>query len=226
MLAVGHISLAYILGKISSKTLKVNPSIPLLMTLSILPDIDIAIGTLIGSTIHRGPTHSILFALIVFTPIFIIYKKRAIPYFIAYISHFLIGDFFVGGHLQLLWPLTTSTFGLHDAGFMYIGINDPINITTELLLFTLTVILIAKTRDYRKFLKNNDKKNLILIIPITTVLLPNFIGYPFSMPIFSALPIMGIAHLFYFILFTIPILTILYNTIKNHKPKHTNNKIS
>ncbi len=110
MFAVGHMSLAYLLGKASSKPLKVNPNIPVLLVLSILPDIDIAFQTLTGSIIHRGPTHSLIVALVIFTPFFILYGKRAVPYFLAFISHFL-GDFFIGGQLQLFWPLSTSNFG-------------------------------------------------------------------------------------------------------------------
>ncbi|MCL2134569.1 MAG: metal-dependent hydrolase [Candidatus Bathyarchaeota archaeon] len=206
-------SLAYLIGKISAKILKTNPNIPTLLVLSILPDIDIAIGTLTKTTIHHGPTHSLIFALAIFTPFFITYNKRAIPYFLAYTSHFLIGDFFIGGQLQLFWPLTTNTFGFHDAGFKYIGINDPINITTEIILLITTIIIITKTQDYKIFLKN-DKKNLILLIPITTVLLPTFTGYPFSIPIILVLPAIGIAHLFYLTLFGIAILTTLHYTIK------------
>jgi len=213
MFAVGHMSLAYLIGKASSKFLKVNPNIPLMLVLSILPDIDIAIGTLTGTAIHRGPTHSLFFSLIIFVPFFIIYSKRAVPYFLAYISHFLLGDFFVGGKLQLFWPLSNNNFGFHQAGFSYVGIGDPINIATELSLLAVAIVIMAKTRDYKIFLKN-DKTNLILLIPIATVLLPTFTGYPFSMPIFLVLPAIGIAHLFFLILFGTSILIILYSTIK------------
>src|SRR3972149_4781364 len=115
MFAVGHMSLAYLLGKASSKTLKVNPNIPVLLVLSILPDIDIVFQTITGVTLHRGPAHSLIIAIILFAPFFIRYRKRAIPYFLAYSSHFL-GDFFIGGQLQLFWPLTPNNFGLHEAG--------------------------------------------------------------------------------------------------------------
>jgi hypothetical protein len=218
MFAVGHMSLAYLLGKGSSKALKVNPNIPLLLVLSILPDIDIAIETFTGTIMHRGPTHSLIFALIIFTPLFIAYNKRAMPYFLAYISHFLLGDFFIGGNLQLLWPLSTNTVGFHQAGFMFVGINDPLNIIAELSLFIIAIVVMIKAHDYKPFFRNN-KTNLLLLIPIATVLLPTFIGYPFSKPLFLALPIMGLAHLFFLILFGVPILKILYTTIKKPPPK-------
>jgi hypothetical protein len=213
MFAIGHLSLAYLLGKVSSKFLKVNPNIPLLLVLSILPDIDIAIGTLTGTSLHHGPTHSLIFSLLIFTPFFIIYNKRVAPYFIAYISHFLLGDFFIGGKLQLLWPISNGTFGFHEFGFRYIGLNDPINITVELSLLVVTLIVMAKTQDYKIFLKN-DKNNLLLLIPIGTLLMSTFTNYPFTMPLFLVLPIIGVPHLCLLAFFMVPILIILYTAIK------------
>ena len=90
MFAVGHMAIAYLLGKGSSKKLHVNLNIPFLLVLSILPDIDIIYDFLTGSDIHRGPTHSIVVATVAFIPIFIVYRKKAIPYFLALISHPLI----------------------------------------------------------------------------------------------------------------------------------------
>jgi hypothetical protein len=214
MFAVGHMSLAYLLGKLSSKPLKVNPNIPALLVLSILPDIDIAVETLTGTIIHRGPTHSLIFAFILFTPLFIVYRKHAVPYFLGYTSHFLIGDFFIGGRLQLLWPLSAKIFGFQQVGFMFVGINDPLNIIAELSLFIIAIVVMAKIRDYKPFFRN-DKTNLVLLIPIAAVLLPTFTGYPFSKPLFLVLPIMGLAHLFFLVLFGVPILKILYTAIKN-----------
>ncbi|MCL1977116.1 MAG: metal-dependent hydrolase [Candidatus Bathyarchaeota archaeon] len=206
-------SLAYLLGKASSKFLKVNPNIPVLLVLSILPDIDLVVETLTGTALHRGPTHSLIFSLIIFVPFFIVYGKRAVPYFLAYVSHFLIGDFFIGGQLQLFWPLSTGNFGFYEAGFMYINIYDSINIAAELSLFAVAIVAMAKTRDYKIFFRN-DKTNLVLIIPIATVLLPTFIGYPFNTPLFLILPLIGLAHLFFLVLFGISVLIVLYSIVK------------
>jgi membrane-bound metal-dependent hydrolase YbcI (DUF457 family) len=83
-------AIAYLLGKGSSKALRVKLNIPILLVLSLLPDIDIVYDFLTGTQIHRGPTHSIVVATLAFIPIFILYRKTAIPYFLALISHFLI----------------------------------------------------------------------------------------------------------------------------------------
>src|SRR5512135_1575536 len=101
-------ALAYLLGKGSSKPLHVKFNVPLLLVLSILPDIDIVYDFITGSDLHRGPTHSIVVAVLAFIPFLIIYRKKAIPYFLALISHSLIADFLIGGQLQLFWPFSTS----------------------------------------------------------------------------------------------------------------------
>jgi len=192
-------ALAYLLAKASGKLLKVNFNIPLVLVLSIIPDIDILFEPLIAD-IHRGPTHSIIVAILVFIPFFVLYRQKAMPYFVALASHFLIGDFLIGGQLQLLWPLSTNEFGLHELGFPYIGIYSPINIALEFTLFTIALIVMLKTRDLFHFFRGN-KLNLILIIPIFTVLLPTFVGYPLRVPILLVLP-----HLFYFVLFSVSVL--------------------
>jgi membrane-bound metal-dependent hydrolase YbcI (DUF457 family) len=202
--AVGHMALAYLLGKASAKLFKVNLNIPLILVLSIIPDIDILFDFLLKADIHRGPTHSIIVAIVVFIPFFVLYRKKAVPYFAALASHSLIGDFLIGGQLQLLWPLSTNEFGLHELGFPYINIYDPINIALEFTLFAIALVVMLKTRDLFHFFRNN-KLNLILIIPIFTVLLPTFAGYPLSVPILLVLP-----HLFYLVIFSIAVLLVFF----------------
>ena len=202
--AVGHMALAYLLGKASAKLLKVNLNIPLILVLSIIPDIDILFDFLLKSEIHRGPTHSIIAVIVVFIPFFMLYRQKVMPYFAALASHSLIGDFLIGGQLQLLWPLSTNEFGVHELGFPYINIYDPINIALEFTLFAIALVVMLKTRDLFHFFRNN-KLNLILIIPIFTVLLPTFAGYPLSVPILLVLP-----HLFYLVIFSIAVLLVFF----------------
>jgi len=207
-------ALAYLLAKASAKPLKVSPNIPVLLVLSLLPDIDIIFANLTGLELHRGFTHSLVFALAVFIPFFVFYGKRAVPYFLALLSHAFIGDFLIGGQLQLFWPLTTATFGLHELGFLYIDIYSSINIALELSLFTLATIVMAKTGDYRVFFKNH-KTNLVLIIPLVTVLLPTFLGYPFNEALVFSEPLMAVAHLFYLVLFSFAVFVVLYTSLKH-----------
>ena len=199
MFAVGHMAIAYLLGKSSAKLLKTNPNIPLIIVLSILPDADILLG---AGEYHRGPTHSLILALILFIPFFLLYRRKAIPYFLALISHSLICDFIIGGQIMLLWPLTTRLFGFNNFGYNF-EIWSPFNITLELTLFTAATIIMAKTRDISKFFQNR-KSNLLLAIPIATVLLPTFVNYPIQVPLLIMPP-----HFFYLVLFSISILAVI-----------------
>ena len=196
-------ALAYLLGKAFAKLLKVNLNVPLILVLSVIPDIDIIFDFLLKTEIHRGPTHSIIMAILVFIPFFVLYRQKAVPYFTALASHSLIGDFVIGGQVQLLWPLSTNVYGLHELGFPYINIYNPINITLEFTLFAIALIVMLKTRDLFKFFRNS-KLNLILVIPIFTVLLPTFLGYPLSVPMLLVVP-----HLFYLVLFSASVLIII-----------------
>jgi hypothetical protein len=193
-------ALAYLLGKGSAKPLKVNLNIPLILVLSIIPDIDILLGV---SELHRGPTHSIITALIIFIPVFAIYRRKAVPYFIALASHSLIGDFFIAGHIgiMLFWPLSSNFYGNY---WFIISIWNPINIALEWTLFAISTIIMFKNRDLFLFFQNK-KSNLLLAIPIFTVLLPTFVGYPLSVPILLVPP-----HLFYLVLFSVSVSIVLY----------------
>jgi len=88
MLAVGHISVAYLITRWFNGRFGAV-SIPLIITLSVLPDVDLFIP---GLT-HMGPTHSVIIAVLVFGPFIFVYGKVMIPYFMAYTSHIILGDF-------------------------------------------------------------------------------------------------------------------------------------
>jgi membrane-bound metal-dependent hydrolase YbcI (DUF457 family) len=100
--AEGHIALGYILARFSSSLLKVRINIPLVLALTVIPDVDILFEP---SLAHRGPMHSIIILIAVFIPFLIAYRKVAIPYFLAVAQHAMIGDYLGGGQLQLFWPL-------------------------------------------------------------------------------------------------------------------------
>ena len=209
-------AIAYLLGKGSAKLLHVKPNIPTLLVLSLLPDVDIIYDFLTGSQIHRGATHSLIVALIVFIPIFIMYRKKAIPYFLALISHAAIADFLIAGQLQLLWPFSTTEFGLNEITSIYINIFSPVNIALELILFIAATAVLFKSGDWKVFFRA-DKTNLVLIIPLVTVLLPSTIGYPFTEPLILTVPLLAIAHLFYLVLFGIAVLKTLIAYVRPTK---------
>jgi len=200
--AVGHMALAYLLGKSSAKFLKVNFNIPLILVLSLIPDADILLNGVIE--LHRGPTHSLIVALIIFIPFFAIYRRKAIPYFLALVSHAVIADFLIGGNLMLFWPLTSQLFGLNDC----ICISSFVNITLEWTLFTVSTLIMFKTGDLSFFFQNH-KSNLLLAIPIGTVLLPTCVSYPLQVPLLMIPP-----HAFYLVLFSIAVLTVIAGLLK------------
>jgi hypothetical protein len=201
-------AIAYLLSKGTGRLLKVNFNIPLILVLSLIPDIDIVFEFLLNSPIHRGPTHSLITAILVFVPFFWVYRQKAVPYFAALASHSVIGDSIIGGQLQLLWPLSTQEYGLHELGFPYINIYNPVNIALEFILFVIAVVVMFKTRDIFRFFRNS-KLNLILTIPIFTVLLPTFASYPLHVPYLLLVP-----HLFYLLLFSISVLIVLKGIFK------------
>jgi membrane-bound metal-dependent hydrolase YbcI (DUF457 family) len=161
MFAIGHIALGYLTGKASAQKLTVSLNLPLLFTVSILPDIDL----LLRFIQHRGPTHSLITAFVFMTPFFIAYRKRVIPYFVALVSHSLIGDFFTGG-TQLFWPISTASYGAFN-----INVTSFVNASAELILFVVMIAVLFKAGDFRKIVEPNNY-NMVLFLPFMAVLVP------------------------------------------------------
>ena len=189
MYAVGHFALGYLTGKVAAESLDVDVNIPLLFLASVFPDIDI----LIPGLVHRGPLHSALFFCLVFIPVFWVYKRRAVPYFVAVIQHIVIGDFIVGGDLQLLWPLSTNVYGFE------VGMASLLHIALEWTFFLIALAVMFKARDLQFIFKPNSS-NIVFAIPVLTVLLPSVISFPLYVPASLLFP-----HVVYLILLTIPI---------------------
>jgi len=189
MYAVGHLALGYLSGKTASKILDVKINIPLLFLASVLPDIDL----LIPGLEHRGPMHSVIVFCLLFLPIFILFKKRAIPYFVALTQHSLIGDYLTGS-TQILWPITTNWYGLG------MEITSPTNILMEWALFLASTAILFKTKDAWLLLRQHPS-NMLLAIPVLTVLLPTLLSFPLYVS-----PALIIPHLIYMALFAYSIL--------------------
>jgi membrane-bound metal-dependent hydrolase YbcI (DUF457 family) len=129
--------------------------------LSVLPDIDVVLESIM---MHRGPTHSLITATVAFIPFFILYRKTVLPYFAAFLSHLLIGDFFTANGLQLLWPVRSNWYGA-----LFIPPESLLNITLELSLFIIAIIAMYKLGDL-KTLVNRGRGKLALLIPIGMVI--------------------------------------------------------
>jgi len=191
MYAVGHLALGYITGRATSKLLNANVNIPLLFLASIIPDIDL----LIPGLQHRGPTHSLIVSILIFIPLTIYYGKKAIPYFVAFTQHSLIGDYLTSGGIQLLWPINSIYYCSLE-----IQLISLTNILLEWIFFLTAFTILLKTRDAQTLLQPHPS-NLLLSIPIFTVLLPTLLSFPQYVP-----PALIIPHLTYLAIFTISIL--------------------
>jgi len=198
MYAVGHLALGYLSGKATSKLLNVNVNIPLLFVASVISDVDL----LIPGLEHRGPTHSLILFFLLFLPAFLLYGKRATPYLIALAQHSIIGDYLTGGGIQLLWPIASNWYG---AGISMISLTIILLEWTSFLTF-LTIML--KTRDAWALFQHHPS-NLLLSIPVLTVLLPPFFHFPLPVPIELVIP-----HLTYLAIFALSILIDLIHSLR------------
>lgn len=171
--------MGYTLAKLTAHVTKTDINIPLVFALSVIMDVDLLFYHSMFLFIeHRGPTHSILVATALFIPIFIVYRKAALPYFVSLVSHPLLGDFIVGGRVQLLWPLTSAPYG---AGIVELDVLSSLSIALEWLFFLIAAAAMFKTRDLHNFLQPHPS-NVILVIPIFSILFPTIFGLPQPIP--------------------------------------------
>jgi membrane-bound metal-dependent hydrolase YbcI (DUF457 family) len=199
MFAIGHFALGYLTGKGSSKLSKVKLNLPLLLVASVIPDIDLILKIPFPFLLHRGPTHSLITFTLLMIPLFIIYRKKAIPYYAALISHSLIGDFFTGG-VMLFWPLSHNYFGYGN-----LEVTSLPSVIAEVILFALTLALMLKTKELQSLLKPH-RYNLVLFVAFMAVLGPllqsgRYLGGENSLPILLIIP-----SLFWLIVFAYSIL--------------------
>jgi membrane-bound metal-dependent hydrolase YbcI (DUF457 family) len=161
---------------------------PLLFAASVLPDIDLLLRFLM----HRGPTHSLLAITALMIPFFIIYRKQAMPYYAALLSHIFLGDYFTGG-IELFWPVSHGWFGA-----LNFDVTSLPSASVELAFFIITVPIMFKLGDLQVFLKTHNK-NWTLIIPFGATLVPLL---SLSRGAENALPtILAVPSLFYISLF-------------------------
>jgi membrane-bound metal-dependent hydrolase YbcI (DUF457 family) len=138
MYPFGHLAIGYLVGKITSELFHVDINLYVVMALSLLPDIDL----LIPALSHRGPTHSILVALLLTLPFLFVIGKVAIPYALTLFSHSAIGDL-ITGNVKLLWPIQTRCYT-----FIGIPIFSPTNIALETSLFIVALLVLYRFGDY------------------------------------------------------------------------------
>jgi hypothetical protein len=107
MLFAGHMVLAYFLNQPLQKKWHITYSLPLLFCASILPDMDFIFSPIIA---HHTVTHSLTFWSVICVALIIIKRLDGLPYVIAILSHFLIGDI-ITGNPPLFYGFSDQTFG-------------------------------------------------------------------------------------------------------------------
>ena len=190
MFAIGHFALGYLFGKGTAKLLHIKINLPLILAVSVLPDVDLLFRFLM----HRGPTHSLIAITAFMIPLFIVYRKQALPYYVALLSHILVGDYFTGG-IELLWPLSHNWFGALNFEVTSLFIQ-----LTELTLFLVTLPLMYKSSDLRSLFRPNNR-NWALIIPFGALIGPLFAlgrGGESALPALLVIPSLFYAAIFAF----------------------------
>ena len=194
--AIGHFSLGYLLGTASAKITHTNTNLALLFTFSVLPDADLLLYKYLE---HRGPTHSLFFSLLIFLPIFVVYRKKAIPYFVALLSHSFIGDIYshIAG-VQLFWPLSTNWFSIADVSnlsFLSIGF--------ELSLFAISTTIMLLNKEFQRKIFQ-ETQIIYWLVPFGSVLGPIIIAETTSAIYFP--PLLILPSIFYLIVFSMSII--------------------
>ncbi len=156
-------------------------NLALLFTISVLPDFDFLLFAFIE---HRGPSHSLLVLLLVCLPFFVVYKKKAFPYFVALLFHLLLGDMFSGG-VQLFWPFSTDwifVLNLYNRGIFSVGL--------ELVLFFVSTVVMVVNGDFQRllFIKTNRVYSLFSFGIVLGPLLIGTINPYYNLPLLLVVP--------------------------------------
>ena len=174
MFAVGHMSVAYLLTRGLKRGRWQSMSMPLVWASSLLPDLDL----LIPGINHMGPTHSIIFAIAAFLPLFLYKGKEVTPYFLGYASHTVLGDLITNRGVWFLWPLTQRRFEVP----LPFTCKHTFSTNLELALFGLFFLVFIITKDYASELYSSGMRPLSLI-PFIALLVPVVFGFPITVPL-------------------------------------------
>jgi len=161
----------------------------LLFTVSVLPDLDLLLFWFVE---HRGPTHSLMFVLLVSLPFFVVYRKSAIPYFVALLSHSLVGDIYSAG-VQLFWP-----FSMDWVFVSTLSNTAAISLGLEVVIFVVCSAVMFVIKDAQRLLFNK-RSRVFWVVPFGAVLgtfFLNTFGYLDELSLLLVVP-----SLFYIALF-------------------------
>lgn len=119
-----------------------------------LPDIDLLLG--VFEIQHRTITHSVVFWSTAFIPVFVKYKRAAIPYFVGVLQHILLGDLVVG-RTDLLRPIADLKLGLG------LSLLSPLSLALEAAGLAMLLGIAYKAKEPRR---SSPILQLLVIIPL------------------------------------------------------------
>ena len=176
--------------------------VPVIFVLGILPDSDLLLGSF--GIVHRTVTHSFLFWILLFIPVFVVFRLKAIPYFVAVIQHFAFGDFFMG-KAMVFWPFSPKFVGL---GF---GMPSLVDVALETVGLLLAVAILIYVGDLKRLFSVN-KQNVFMVLPLLALLISAvFFGLHWSsinslityIMSNDLLVVLALGHIVLFVLFAI-----------------------
>jgi len=142
-------------------------------------------------------------------PFLIRYRKQVIPYYIALLSHSLIGDLFTGG-FEMLWPISQRWFSV-----IGIDVRSLTSISLEIILLFISLVIMLKTKDLQTFFKPNNH-NMFLFIAFGATLGPML---DLSQSFEGSLPAqLIIPSLFWIAIFSYSMIIELYTKLKHIVP--------
>jgi membrane-bound metal-dependent hydrolase YbcI (DUF457 family) len=134
--------------------------VPAILLLGILPDADLLLGNL--GVVHRTFTHSFFLWIIIFLPLFIVFRLKSIPYFVAVVQHFAFGDLLMG-KVMIFWPFNASQVGFS------IPMPSLIDVSLEIAGLILALGIIVYSGDLKR-LFSVDKTNILMLLPLLALL--------------------------------------------------------
>ncbi len=120
-----------------------------------------------------------------FLPLFIYYRGKTFPYFLAYLSHTVLGDLITTRSVIFLWPFSSKIFRIplpFDAGY-----KNTFGANLELVLFGLFYLVFFLTKDYALELYSEGVK-FIFLIPFIALLVPVVFSFPVTVPLRLIIP--------------------------------------
>jgi hypothetical protein len=132
-------------------------------------------------------------------PFFIVYRKKTIPDYVILLSQSLIGDIYsnING-IQLFWPFSNDWVSI-----LTLSNKSVPSISFELLLFTISTIIMVLNKDLKKMFSDSASR-IYWLVPFGSALGLLMIG-GFD-PLYNLPFLLVFPSLFYLILFSLLII--------------------